>query len=328
MLLLLAGWLWTANGIAYEVWMGTSCTPASAALFPNAWSNTAAQMTGINANPAPCLPTAGTPCENETRCGTREWQTVFRQFRARDNAMVGIPRSAVAFRGPLTNAIEDQFKKAATYGYGIRNLMFYDNRVGENSYKWTKAEVQRMRDYLNATGRANVGLMFDARNDSAGVRAWCANALVDDIVLEANAKMWFSNAGRRQQLLQWLWTNPATANKRIIFQIPPAPDPYGPTNNFMSVRRLLCWLGNDQMGWNFMRSSRVIFMPVTYNTPTMTFYPETAAPDRYTNTMTSLVLSMIEQRNMFEGRTRIPTLADADSMARNIPPPLAVSRQK
>jgi hypothetical protein len=50
----------------------------------------------------------------------------------------------------------------------------------------------------------------------------------------------------------------------------------------------------------------------------MPFHPETAPgdPKHYLNTMSSLVLSLIEQKSLFEGRTRMPTQADCDSYAR------------
>ena len=64
----------------------------------------------------------------------------------------------------------------------------------------------------------------------------------------------------------------------------------------MATRRLLQWLGSTLMDYNFMRSSRVIFMPVTYNGPTMQFYPETDANgSRYTNTIIMLLDASIKK---------------------------------
>ena len=321
-----------SNASAYEVWLGLHCTPASAAANCQAWSKTASLVSGLNCNLAPCKPSPGTPCANETACGPAEWKSAIVRFKAKDSAITEIPRSEFGPYGrhadsTLEVVLESKFKTAAKYGYTLSSLMFYDNKTGgdDHSYSWSVEEVQQMRKYLDSTGRKNVGLMYDARNNGAAVRKWCANPLVTAVLLEANSTGWLSDKGGRQDLLKWLWTSKETVKKRIIFQITPAPDPYGATTNYMSTRGLIRWLGTDLMGWNFMRSPRVVFMPVTYNNPTIAFYPETNANgSQYANTMTGLVLSLIEQRDLFEGRIRIPSKAEADSNIRqlNQPKPL------
>ncbi len=325
----LAAWLCATAGFSYEVWMGTSCTPANAAVYPQSWSNTAAQVTGLNINRAPCLPDPGTPCENETSPSTAQWKTIFNQIQHADGSFSPIPRSAFdSDRHPettLEQIIDGKFEDAATFGYTLGNIMIYDNAVGTNSYSWTVAEVQQIRDYLDANGHAEVGLMWNARNNSLANKNWCKNALIDAVLLEAEPGKWFDNVGSRQDLLKFLWTNELTSAKELVFQVPiSGSEPYGNPDGFQQMRRMVRWLGNDLMGWEFNRSPRVIFMPVTYNYPTYTFYPETEAPDLYGNTLTSLVLSLIEQRDLFEGRSGIPTEADADSKVRNFnnPPPV------
>ena len=336
---LLASCAFVSSLQAYEVWIGTSCMPANAAVHPETWSRTAALVTGLNINRAPCLPDPGTPCYGETSPSTAQWLTIFGAF-ASSNGFKPIPRSS--FRVPngdgtysgvhadtmVEQVIDGFFADAATYGYGIGNIMFYNNATGGVNYPWSVAEVQEMRDYLDSTGHSNVGLIWDARTNSTGDHDWCSNSLVTGVLMEACGDLWFADAGSRQEMLQWLWTDPSVANKKIIFQMPANPDPFGVVNgvtNYMSIRRLLQWLGTDLMGFDFMRSSRVVFLPVTYNGPTMTFYPETASPSSYVNTMSSVTLSLIEQKDLFEGRrAAMPTQADADSVARNTPPALGV----
>jgi hypothetical protein len=303
--------------------MGVSCTPGSAAVYTNTWTNTAAQVMGLNINLAPCK-LAPSPT-------TAQWQTIFNQFQHIDGSFAPIARSNFGPTGPhptttITNIIDQKFANAATYGYALGNLMFYNNAVNGTNYGWTTNEVQQMRDYLDSLGHTNVGLLYDDRSFSAGEQAWDNNPLVTGILLECGAGGWFANAGNRTNLLRWLWTNSATANKQIIFQIPDYSSTDGTTNKYMADRLLLQWLGTQIMDFDFMRSSRVVFMPVTYGSAW--FYPETASPNCYTNTMTSLVLSLIEQKDLFEGRGRIPTVADAFSFYRNSPPVIgSVSNQ-
>jgi hypothetical protein len=296
---------------AYEVWMGTSKTPGSAATYTNTWSRAADQVEGLNINRAP----------NEIDPATKaEWQTVFSFIRHADNGFGPIPRSAFeSDRHPnttLEDLLDSKFAEAVEYGFGLNLIMFYNNAVDTNNYSWTTNEVQRMRDHLDATGHTNVGLMWNARLYNNDNRDWCENPLVTDVLLEANPSKWFDNTGNRQTLLQWLWTNSVTASKKLVFQIPgDSPEVYG------EVRRLVYWLGNDLMSWDFLRSPRVVFTPVTYDN--MPFYPELHAPDQYTNSSTSLVLSLLEQRDLFEARTRVITTNEVLSFARNTPPTIS-----
>lgn len=311
------------TGSAYEVWIGTSCTPSNAAVYTSTWSNMAVRVKGLNINMSPCIPDPGTPCENETRCGTNEWQILFDQYvHAAGNGFGPMGRSVLQ-NTTLSNYLETAFSNAALYGFSYANFMFFDNMVGTNLYQWTVEEVQEMRDWLDASGHADVGLMVDARSYVPEAMEWCENSLVEAVVLEANAFKWFENYANRQTLLSWLWTNSLTSSKPLVFQVVAVPEsyggPYGATNNYMVVRNLVRWLGSDLMGWDFNRSSRVVFMPVTYNYPTYTFYPETKTGNSgyYTNTLTSLTLSLMEQKNLFEARTFAPTEAEAYSLARH-----------
>ena len=315
---------WVVNGSAYQVWIGTHCTPANAAIYPNTWSNTAARVSGFDANPTPCLPTAGNPDQNDTSCSVAQYSAVYGAYACQNlssNIYCELQHQVSStnpadFYGLMTNGVEGTFNLANTYGYTFGSIMLYDAAA---PYEFTTNEIQQVRNYLDQTGRTNIGLMFDARNNQIGVQQKISMPVINDVVLEAGASGWFSNAGNRTALLQLLWTNSGMANKRIIFQIvvDGVTNCYGTTNNFMYTRQLAQWLGSSQMGYDFMRSSRVVFMPVTYNGPTLTYIPETAAPNLYTNTATSVTLSLIEQRAFFEGRMGVlPAVADAYSSTR------------
>jgi hypothetical protein len=319
-LIALTACLYITNSFAYEVWLGTQCTPGSAASDTASWSNAAAKIEGLNISTPP----------NDTDPATPgEWITIIGRFTNAHFVFVEFPRSRPSRDPSLTNALifdalasslATEFATATKRAYDIDRIMFYDNAIDTNNYTWTTNEVQYMRDWLDTNGHASVGLMYNARNNGTAVRNWCKHALVDDILLEASEDTWKSNAGSRQTLLPWLWTNSATVNKKLVFQIPG-----GSPTFYQGVRSLVRWLGNDLMGWEFLRSPRVVLLPCNYNS--FTFAPDTVPgdPTLYTNSLTSVCLSLIEQRELFEARTRMPTEADVDSYVRNLAPTLAAS---
>ena len=323
--------LGATHSFAYLV--GFSCSGANNGVVNNLnlWSNLPPRVDELSPNIGVWKPDPNNPLgTNFTSCTTAQWKTIISQFSCTNSAEDGFARSQVTRNTAITNdlafpyiatLLANDFANAASYGYSFGNLGFYDNALTINgvnvNYTWTTNEVQYMRTWLDTHGHANVALKYDARSMSAPVRAWCNNPLVNDVLLEAQPSLWFTDAGSRQELLQWLTTNPPTAGKSLVFQIPGSPDPYGPTNNTMNVRRLIAWLGDTLMGYDFMRRTNITFRAVNYN-PQLQFYPE-ISPDgsRYTNTMTSLPLSLIEQRAYFEGRTGVlPTQAGADSFVR------------
>jgi len=314
---------------AFEVWIGTSCTPHNAAVKPETWANTAKHVTGLNINLAPCKPAKDTPSENETACTRKDSRIILAQYGdAAKKGMVPIPRSAIRSetrpdKPLLPDFLAGKFKEAEDIGYGIGSFMFYNNRLRDVTYQWTVEEIQAMRDWLNANGHAKVTLAYNARKFSEHAKAWCQNPLVQDILLEGEPGKFYDNKGKRQELVKWLWTDTKTANKRLIFQIPVSgcENPFGDPSGYQQVRRFVRWLGTDLMDAEFLQSSRVILLPVTYNNPTFTFYPETTNPEMYANTLTGIVLSLYEQKKLFEQRTRIPTAQDADSYVRSVPAP-------
>ena len=275
------------------------------------------------------------PDQVDGSCNNQQWQVIINHCGATDSCGIGWARSNVSRNTNIvdataypyiTNLLRNAFANAAQYGYSYDRVGFYDDAVTNLSngvytyYNWDTTEVQYIRTWLNANGYTNVLIDYDARNNGASVRSWCANPLVTAVLLEANPTKWFTDYGSRQELLQWLTTNPATSSEKIIFQVPSdgTPNPYGVTNNIMMARELMVWMGN-LMGYDFLRRANVAFYPVTYTSPVMQFFPE-MTPDgsRYTNTMTSLTLSLIEQRAFFEGRCGVlPTMADATNMTRN-----------
>ena len=88
---------------------------------------------------------------------------------------------------------------------------------------------------------------------------------------------------------------------------------------YASTRRVAVKLGQELGFENGMQSDRLVFLPVTYD-DNYAYLPETTSNGAsYTDSLTSLALSLIEQRPLFEGRSGIPTNALADSFVRELP---------
>ena len=316
----------------YEVWIGTSCTPKNAALKPETWSKTAILVTGLNINTADIKPTIGTPSENEEPCSGTDWKKIFKVYgTAAQNGMVPLPRSAVKSetypaRKTIGESLQVKITQGYNLGYGIGSIMIYDNAMTVNGdrvlFNWTSDEIYEIRNWLDSNGHTDISIMYDARNNSKAVKDKCSHPAIGDILLEAEPSKWYENAGSRQELLKWLTSDSKTKDKRYVFQIPLSGfnEPFGNPSGFQQLRRWMIWLGTELMDMKFMCSNKVVILPVTYNDPTFTFYPETDDDGHYANTLTGLVLSLIEQKSLFEGLdTHLPTQADADSYVRTIP---------
>ena len=134
---------------------------------------------------------------------------------------------------------------------------------------------------------------------------------MDSVEIEASTTPLLNNTNNQITFFTWFWNNPATANKPIALQIPRTLDSL---NQIRGTRRVAQMIGGIiGYGEDGMRSDRLIFLPVTYNDD-YEFAPETINNGTsYTNTLSSIALSLIEQRELFEGRLpQLPTVADAD----------------
>ena len=316
---LIAG-LSSAPSRAYEVWMGTHLMQSTTASNLADWDLTASLLDGVNINRAP---------HDTFPASNSDWQTILGQFSHVQNTMTEIARSEVS-KNPLTvdeaaysaiaAELQQKFQGANNFNYEIDHLMIYDERGTyqgtEYLYSWTETEAQYMRDWLDTNGHQDVSMIWNARNNSQANRDWSESSLIDHVLIEASADALLNNANNQITLLNWLWTNPATASKDVILQIPRS-------NNLMtqyaSTRRVAVMLG-DEIGYETgLQSDRLVFLPVTYN-DNYEYLPETTSNGTsYTNSLTSLALSLLEQRSLFEGRLGTPTNADADSFARKLP---------
>ncbi|WP_139959676.1 T9SS type A sorting domain-containing protein [Flavicella sediminum] len=318
----------------YQVWLGTIAAPRSSLDVTDQWEDAARKVQGLNikrANKFVSLP--GTPNDGEENLGNGdEFDSFVRTFNAAslnntNTGYVEIARTKFKVLRPnapdyllerpeLDDYLVDLFRTTSDRGgYSVNALMFYDNYEGSNSennliYRWSKNEVQRMRDWLDANGRAGVKLYSTARGNSSNSQEFIEDTNVDGVVIEGIPQKWYDTTKNqnRQDLLRWIVGEPTLNNKRIIFQLPVSSmdNPYGTPSGFEQTREFVRWLGSrTYLRFEFLQNNRVVIMPVTYN-PAFTFYPETENNGRnYANSMTGIALSLIEQKKNFQGLTSI-----------------------
>lgn len=315
-----------SDASAYQVWIGTHLMRSADANDLASWGLTASQVDGFNVNRAP----------HDTDPATNnEYRTIFAQFTNAEFAITEFARSQ-ATRNPalvdelafpsIAERLGEIFSLESNFGYELTAIMFYDERGTyqgtEYLYEWTDAEIQYLRDWLDDNGHADVELKWNVRNNSVRNRQIAEMAVVDSVEIEASTTALLNNTNNQITFFTWFWNNPATANKSIALQIPRTLDSL---NQIRGTRRVAQMIGGIiGYGEDGMRSDRLIFLPVTYNDD-YEFAPETINNGTsYTNTLSSIALSLIEQRELFEGRlAALPTVADADDLTRTVPPTIS-----
>jgi hypothetical protein len=313
-----------SNLQAYQVWIGTHLMRSSDATNLQEWSQMASQVDGININRAP---------HDTEPASNNEYRTIIRQFTNAQNTIAEFARSQ-ATRDPskidelafpsIADRLTDIFSLANSFDYDLTGIMFYDERGTfqgtEYLYEWTDIEIQYLRDWLDTNGHPDVELKWNVRNNSLRNQQISAKPVVDSVEIEASTTALLANTNNQITFFEWFWNNSDTRHKPIALQIPRVL-PGDTLNQFQGTRRVAKLIGERiGHGEDGMRSDRLIFLPVTYN-DNYDFRPETVNNGAaYTNTLSSIALSLIEQRSLFEGRTRVPTNGDADSTARHFAP--------
>jgi hypothetical protein len=281
--------------------------PQDAAEKIDQWDLTAAGIMGLNTN----LGDGQRP--REERNTDETWQANIAAFvHGKDNGMTPFPRTKYEFpdmpegmtRSTLEEKMTSFFKEANAYGYNIGSFMLYNNAVSGASASYSEEDIQNVRDWLDENGHADVELFFNLRAYKNAALGRAKNPNIAGVVLEAAPALWYSNKGNRQTLLNWLANEePLVADKKIIFQIPVHAIP-SELSIYQETRRLVRWFSSDEMLGNtdFIRRDDVVIMPVVYS-PTLPFYPEMSADgNTYADTQTGIALSLIEQKDLFEGR--------------------------
>lgn len=316
----------TTSASAYDVWLGAIYMPKDSAEEIEQWQRTAQSVSGLNVN----LTDAKRPPQDKNTVAT--WKSAIAHYAtARNNAMKPIPRTTFSYPGNDRGTIEDRltniFKDEVKFGYKIEWLMLYANKLGENAeletITYSHEEMQTIRNWLDDPtngDHSTVRLVWNVRNNALVERQKAADPNIDAILMEAEPGKWYTNAGSRQTFLSWVISNPETAQKPIIFQIPltGVDESLSP---YQEVRKLIRWFSSPEMlgSTDFIRRDDVIILPVVYK-PTQPFYPEiNAEKNRYIDSQTGLALSLIEQKALFEGRLgALPTIEQVESFARYV----------
>ncbi|MGC6467209.1 MAG: hypothetical protein ACON38_19345 [Akkermansiaceae bacterium] len=306
----------------YEVWIGTHLMRSSDANNLDSWSLTASQVDGFNVNRAP---------HDTDPASNSEYRTIFAQFSNAGSAITEFARSQ-ATRDPvktdelafpsIAQRLEEIFSLEGNFGYELTAIMFYDERGTfqgtEYLYEWTEIEIQYLRDWLDTNGHSDIELKWNVRNNSLRNQQISAMSVVDSVEIEASTTALLNNTNNQITFFTWYWNNPATVNKPIALQIPRTLDGLNQIRGTREVAQMIG--GIIGYGEDGMRSDRLIFLPVTYN-DNYDFSPETiSGGTSYTNSLSSIALSLIEQRSLFEGRVRVPTVTDAHNLTRHLPP--------
>lgn len=293
----------------YEVWFGLPYIPkGSHDEFKDQWDMVAELMEGMNTNNSDAQrPSA------EKNTGA-EWKAIVQCMpKAKNKAVLEFPRTHFQYDGfggagkdPLPDALVTKFKRERNLGCQIKWVMPFDNQPGEDRTlpveEWSDQDLQDLRDWLDNNGHADVRIISNVRNNGVRARSFSEKAIVDGVSIEARAQLWFENSGSRQDYLDWALANPQVRNKSFKFQVPFGKN--GSQSEFQAMRVFMRWLSTDLVGnTDFIRRDDVAFMVITYG-PQPDFLPETSSDgSEYENTMFSLALSLIEQRELFEGRT-------------------------
>ncbi|QTN32915.1 hypothetical protein HZ994_11460 [Akkermansiaceae bacterium] len=296
-----------APAAAYEVFSALPYIPPDAAKKIRLWQEIANRSEGLSLNDS------DTQAKERNTAAT--WKATVAQFKkAKNNGMAAIPRThwnygSVTRKGTLEERLETIFKQKDKLNAHIRWVMLYGSQPGEDrskeAYSYTPQDIKRAKDWLRAhekKGHPPVKLCWNVRNNSKAEHDMCLDPNVDVILIEGSPEKWYGNNGRRQEFLKWVTTDPKTRNKPLVFQVPfnQAPEK---EDLYYELRKFVHWLASDRiMGGDFLRRDDVIFLPITYN-PRPDFYPETdAGGEKYQNTLAGAALSLIEQRETFEGR--------------------------
>ncbi len=307
--------LLSTPAMGYEVWLGTHRMEASVAINPDDWALTASLLEGLNINRSR---------DEVEPLSNAQWRSVFDQASSARPTVVGIARPEVSrdvslvdddLIPALDDHLDQRLRASRSFEYPVDFFMIYDERVDGVLQEWTDREIELMRERLDLLGGQDIGLIWRSTNNSQRFRRLAALPVFDHNMIEASANSLLNNTNNQITFLNYLLTNPATANKKAILQIPRSNNSM---TQYAATRRVLINLGQELgYGEDGIRSDRLVILPVTY-ADNISYLPETVDDGTsYTNSLFSLALSLLEQRPLFEGRTRIPTNGDADSFVRS-----------
>ncbi len=299
------------NDSLYQVWLNTAIMPENAISTPGTWSNTASTITGLIVNLSSLKSVPGSISQNETP--VTNWSSFFPLLKsAQTQCLIPYPRSATInsigiARRDIRGWLTDAFQKAQNLGYQINTIMLYnDCQNGDCSlppYTWTSDSAQFIRTWLNANNHSSVKLGFTVPRFKTLAEniLWINNPLFESIMMEGNPSSYGLKNGIRDSILQYFHQTGLLRTKSLVLTFPleNVPNPLGIPSAYQRARWVLQHISSTY-GVNFLRTSHLIFSmsQYSYGVP---FYPEMINSNKYNNSLTGVALSLIEQRNYFEG---------------------------
>ncbi|MGQ9505368.1 MAG: hypothetical protein ACUVQR_10715 [Thermogutta sp.] len=303
--------------VSYEVWIGTLGWQQDMVTRPDEWARTAELVEGLNVNWA-----RGQKDDNRLD-SSRRGEVIARLTKARNHAYQVLPHGA----GPITAEKDWQgiFDRASQYGYTLEYLLTYSSGPGKI---WKPAEHELLRKWLDQHGHSNTKIAFIARSGHGTLE----RSVVQGNAIECDLTSWKENKGGRHELLRWMAdpSNPATKGEKIFIHCHLN---YGQANNeadlvdvWAGARLMVRDIGRDVLNTEELRkvfqSDRLVFcfFGGNWTTRHIALLPELVDERTYAQSYTGLLLSLIEQRDLFEGRFgSFPSDAQCRSTDRVIP---------
>ncbi len=313
------------RGDAYEVWMGTLGWQRGMLEHPEQWSRTAALAEGLNVNWAHGQP-------DDKRLGRESRDDVVAMFaKANDHAYQVLPHG----KGRITADTEwaRAFDRSEGGGYHLDFLYSYNGGKGKT---WKDGEHELLRQWLDRTGHEDVKIAFNGRSGHGQLE----RPVVRGNGIECDLRSWKENKGGRHELLRWMADpdNAATKGEKIIIHchlnFGKGSDEADLKGAWAGARRMVRDIGRDVMNTEALRqvfaSDRLVFsfFGGNWTTPEISLLPETLGNGDYAESYTGMLLSLIEQRDLFEGRSgEFPSDAQCASFARTAADPIGSTPQ-
>lgn len=284
---------------AYEVWMGTLGWQQKMHEHPADWNRTAALVEGLNVNWARGQ-------EDPDRLKPEFRDKVIALFsKAKLNASQVVPHG----NEPVTDGTDWQraFDRADSMGYELKHLYTYNGGKGKT---WSEDEHQILRSWLDRNGHEEVKIAFNARTGHGQLE----RPAIQGGGIECDLQSWKDNKGGRHELLRWMASpsNPAMRGEKTIIHchlnFGHASDPKDLVDVWAAARMMVRDIGRDVMNTpdlkEAFRSDRIVFALFggNWTTPQITLLPEISDENTYAESYTGLLLSLLEQRDLFEGR--------------------------
>jgi hypothetical protein len=313
---------------AFQVWTSTCKTPKTVLAHPDEWRVVAAQVQGLNVNFAPG--SVNKPSRDQWR------QIVARYTTARTN----VYQTWAHPEGDYSDSQAEQFvtetlNRAKDWGYSVRFILLYDkgreNDAGKRRIStWTTNEVQRLRTWMDQHGHQDIKLIYNARNYSPRSRSLLESPAIAAALNEGCTEYWQSNKAGRQDLLRWFTTNALTRDKPFFFQITVHHD--FDSNAFAATRLMVRSISADILkSTDWIRTDKAIFLPMVYpDYPEQFPFLPQFTPDgaAYGDSMCGLLCSLVEQKDLFEGRAAEGLISVAQCKSRSRIPESSIENKK